>query len=172
LYATNDPVATDPFYAGSTYYFTHAYRTLGAIQWQFHISVPTSAVYYNTNSALYTYVAYNPSTNAQVATVYSNNVVIDSFVLPPLSLVTQTALNTNTVPVITNVVPSSVDLGVLINWPTMVSTNYQLQWSTDLSTNTVWSNLTSQISGNGTTDSVFDPFGTFDHKFYRVLQLP
>lgn len=172
LYSTSDPVATDPLYAGSTYYFTHAYRTLGAIQWQYHISVPTSAVYYNTNSALYTYVAYNPSTNSQVATVYSNNVVIDSFVLPPLSWVTQTALNTNTVPIITNAVPSSVSLGVLINWPTMVSTNYQLQWSADLSTNVAWSNLTSQISGNGTTNSVFDPFGTFDRKFYRVLQLP
>jgi hypothetical protein len=142
------------------------------MQPQFHIDLPTSAVYYNLNTTVYTYVAYNPSTNTQVATVYSDDVAIDSFVLPPLSFMSQTGFNTNPVQIVTNVAPASVDHGVLISWPSMIGTNYQPQWSADLFTNNVWSNLTNQVSGNGTTNSVFDPFGAFDRKLHRILQLP
>jgi endoglucanase Acf2 len=101
LYASDDPVATDPIYAGSTYYFTHAYRTLGSLQWQFHLSVPTSGVYYNTNTAQYSYVAYNPLNTAQVATVYSNNIALGSLLLPAYTLVNTHVLNsTNAIPLI------------------------------------------------------------------------
>ena len=172
LWAANDPVATDPFYAGSTYYFTHAYRMLGSIQWQFHISVPTSAVYFNRNSYQYTYLAYNPQSTSQVATVYSNNVAIGTMVIPPFSWATQTVQVTNTTVITTNVVPVVVEDGVAVSWPTIVNTNYQVQWAPDPSTNAPWSNLTSQITGDGTTNSVFDPFGSYNRKFYRVLQLP
>jgi endoglucanase Acf2 len=172
LWAANDPVATDPIYAGATYYFTHAYRNLGSIQWQFHISVPTSAVYFNTNTYQYTYLAYNPQTNAQVATIFSNNVAIGTMVLPPLTLTSQTLQLTNTTVITTNVVQSSLQDGVAVSWPTSVSTNYQVQWAIDPSTNAAWSNLTMQVTGDGTTNAVFDPFGAYPNKFYRVLQLP
>jgi hypothetical protein len=77
-----------------------------------------------------------------------------------------------TEPPVTNVVPSVVQQGVSLNWPTLVSTNYQAQWTTILlSTNTPWSNLVSQITGDGTTNSLFDPFGSFQQKFYQVLQI-
>ena len=172
LWAANDPVTTDPIYAGATYYFTHAYRNLGSIQWQFHISVPTSTVYFNTNTYQYTFLAYNPQTNAQVATIFSNNVAIGTMLLPPLTLTTQTIQLTNTTVITTNIVQSSLQDGVAVSWPTSVSTNYQVQWAIDPSTNAAWSNLTTQITGDGTTNGVFDPFGSYPNKFYRVLQLP
>jgi beta-glucanase (GH16 family) len=75
-------------------------------------------------------------------------------------------------PLVTNVVPSVVQQGVDLNWPTIVNTNYQPQWTAALlPTNTPWSNLVSQITGNGTTNSLFDPFGSFQQKFYQVLQI-
>jgi endoglucanase Acf2 len=172
LYAASDPVATDPFYVGPTYYFTHAMRRLGSIQWQFHISVPTSAVYYNTNSAQLSFVAYNPLTNSQVATVYSNNIAIGTMALPSLTLVTQALQFTNPpVTIVTNATPAFVDKGVVISWPTMVGTNYQVQCVSNLTANTSWTNLTSQSSGDGTTNSFFDPFGAYQQKFYRVLAI-
>jgi hypothetical protein len=61
---------------------------------------------------------------------------------------------------------------VAVSWPTSVSTNYQVQWAIDPSTNAAWSNLTMQVTGDGTTNAVFDPFGAYPNKFYRVLQLP
>lgn len=168
LWAADDPVATDVTYAGATYYQTYALRMLGTRQWQFHISVPTSSVYYNTNSGQYTYVAYNPQSTPQIATVYSNNIAIGTLVLPAYTLVNRPALGN----AVTNVVPSSVNPGVEISWPTIVNTNYAVQWTAGLATNAAWTNLTTPIVGDGTTNSVFDPFGSYPQKFYRVLRSP
>jgi endoglucanase Acf2 len=107
LSAANDPVATDPIYAGSTYFFTHAYRTLGSLQWQFHLSVPTSAVYYNTNTGQYSYVAFNPLSSGQLATVYSNSLPVGSLFLPARTLVNTHAMDS------TNAIP----LVVVSTWP-------------------------------------------------------
>jgi beta-glucanase (GH16 family) len=75
-------------------------------------------------------------------------------------------------PIVTNIVPFVLQPGVALNWPTIVSTNYQPQWTaTLLSTSTPWSNLVSQITGNGTTNSMFDLFGSSPQKFYQVLQI-
>jgi hypothetical protein len=171
LYASNDPVATDPFYAGTTYYFTHAYRNLGSLQWAYHLSVPTSAVYYSTNTGLYTYVAYNPKDTPQVATIYSNQVAIGTLELPARTLV-----NTHTLsggPTLsTNIVSPEILDGVAISWPTSTGTNYTVQWTSDLATKTVWNSLATPIAGDGTTNSVFDPFGSPSGKFYRILQSP
>jgi hypothetical protein len=60
---------------------------------------------------------------------------------------------------------------VAVSWPTIIGTNYLLQCTTNLAVNTVWTNLVAQIQGDGTTNSVFDPFGQFQQKFYQVLQL-
>ena len=98
LYAASDPVATDPMYAGTTYYFAHVYRNLGSIQWQFHLSVPTSAVYYNTNTAQYSYVAWNPLGTNQIAVVYSNHTAIGSLLLPARSVISSHTLGTNGIP--------------------------------------------------------------------------
>jgi len=172
LYASNDPVATDPIYAGATYYFTHAYRNLGSIQWQFHLSVPTSAVYYNTNTAQFTLVAYNPLNTSQLATIYSNNVAIGSLTLAPSALTTQTLASINPVTLVTNVVPALVEHGVAIGWPTLLNSNYTVQAATDLTRSPAWTNLAAPISGDGTTNHLFDPSGSNGHKFYRVQQTP
>ena len=74
--------------------------------------------------------------------------------------------------IVTSVVPSVVQQGVSLDWPTIVNTNYQPQWAaTLLPTNTSWSNLVTQITGTGNTNSLFDPFGSFPQKFYHVLQI-
>src|SRR5258708_23715274 len=92
LWAANDPVATDVTYAGVTYWQTHATRMLGSIQWHYHISVPTRAVYYNTNTARHSFIAYNPGPASQLAPVFTNNTVICSTTLPPFTLVYHSAL--------------------------------------------------------------------------------
>jgi len=61
--------------------------------------------------------------------------------------------------------------GVGITWFASNSVTYQVQWSDALlGTNTVWNNLGSSITGNGTTNSVFDPVGP-PHNFYQVLSI-
>jgi hypothetical protein len=53
---------------------------------------------------------------------------------------------------------ASIDPGVGITWFASNSLTYQVQWAgEDLGTNTVWNNLDESISGNGTTNTVFDP---------------
>ena len=47
LWDAADPVAHDNDTGGLTYYLTHADRMLGPIQWDYHMSVPTAAVYRN-----------------------------------------------------------------------------------------------------------------------------
>ncbi len=167
LWAAQDPVATDVTYAGVTYYQAHSIRGLGAIQWNMHISVPTSAVYYNTNTAQYSFIAYNPQPTQQVAAIYSNNVIIGTMTLPPYSFVNQQTVGN--VLFVTNVVPSVVAPGVTVSWPTMVSSNYQPQFTTAFPAITGWTNWGSEVVGNGSTNSFFDPFAQYQEKFYQVL---
>jgi len=166
LYVGNDPVATDPVYAPTTYYFTHAYRKLGAQQWVYHLSVPTSAVYYSTNTGLYTYVAYNPKDTPEVATVYSNQVAIGTLDLPARTLVNTQTL-AGVAPPQTNVVSAAVLDGVGLSWPTEAQSNYVVEAAADL-TPAAWTNLSGTIQGDGATQSWFDPLNSNECKFYRV----
>jgi hypothetical protein len=72
----------------------------------------------------------------------------------------------------TNVVAAEVLDGVGIRWPTMAGTNYTVQWAADLATNAVWSNLAGPVVGDGTTNFLFEPFGTSPRRFYRILVSP
>jgi endoglucanase Acf2 len=172
LWVANDPVATDPNYAGATYYFTHATRKLGAIQPAFHVSTPMSTVYYNSNTSQFSYVAYNPLTNSQTATIYSNGVAVGSVILPPATLTTQNPSLTNGVAFATNLVSASVAQGVAIAWPTAPNSNYLVQAANDLTSASPWTNLAGPIVGDGTTNQHFDSVESDQHKFYRVLQTP
>jgi hypothetical protein len=172
LAAANDPVATDPIYAGATYYFTHATRKLGPIQPSFHLGVPLSTVYYNSNTSQFSYVAYNPLTNSQTAMVYSNGLPIGSVVLPPRTLTTQAGAFTNNYVPVTNVVPAQVQPGVKVAWTTMLNSNYTVQAVTNLTQEPAWTNITAPIRGDGTTSRFFDPSESNRHKFYRVRQTP
>lgn len=65
----------------------------------------------------------------------------------------------------------SIMPGVGITWFASNNVTYQVQWSAELlGTNTVWNNLGSSITGNGSTNSVFDPSGP-PHNFYQVLSI-
>ena len=58
-----------------------------------------------------------------------------------------------------------------ITWFASNSITYQVQWASALlGTNTVWNNLGSSITGNGATNTVFDPVGQ-PHNFYQVLSI-
>lgn len=170
LWTANDPVATDPNYAGATYYFTHATRKLGAIQPVYHVSAPMSTVYYNSNTSQFSYVAYNPLTNSQLVTIYSNSVAVGSMVLPPRTLATQNLTFTNSANWVTNVVSALVEQGVTVAWPTVLNSNYAVEAAGDLTPATTWTNLATPLTGNGTTNVLFDPAGSNRHKFYRVRQ--
>ena len=64
-----------------------------------------------------------------------------------------------------------IDPGTGITWFASNSVIYQVQWaSEDLGTNTVWNNLGEAISGDGTTNTVFDSTDA-PHNFYQVLSI-
>jgi endoglucanase Acf2 len=86
-YVNDSAVARGTPTAGQTYYYTHATRTLGDIQWNYYINIPSSTVYFNVATNTYSYVVYNPSSVTQTATVYKAGVAIGSFTVPPFTLI-------------------------------------------------------------------------------------
>jgi endoglucanase Acf2 len=89
---TNNPIAKENDTGGMTYYWTHAARTLGPQQFEYHLSVPTSAVFYNDRTKKTTYVAYNPRSQAQTAVVFKNDQQVGTLKLPPNALTTTNTL--------------------------------------------------------------------------------
>ncbi len=64
-----------------------------------------------------------------------------------------------------------IDPGVGITWFASNGVTYQVQWTTvDIGTNTVWNNLGSSITGDGTTNTVFEPAESA-HNVYQVLSI-
>jgi hypothetical protein len=70
----------------------------------------------------------------------------------------------------TNQFPIAIVPGVGISWFASNSVSYQLQWATNLGTNTVWNNLGNPIAGNGSSNTVFDSTGP-PHNFYQILSV-
>jgi hypothetical protein len=68
----------------------------------------------------------------------------------------------------TNQFPITIVPGTGISWFASNNVSYQLQWATNLGTNTVWNNLGNPIAGNGSSNTVFDATGP-PHNFYQVL---
>lgn len=166
LYAAGDPVATDSTYAGTTYYFTHAYRKLGAIQWGQHLSVPTSAVYCNTNSGEYTYVAYNPKGTPQVAILYSNSIAVGTLTVPAFSLVSSNALagGSGTAPLaVVSTTPAANQTGVPASQSQVtVDFNQKVSATSAANTTLTGANVTglAYSQGDGTSQLVFNVLGT------------
>lgn len=92
LYRSGDPVARDNDTPGLTYYIAHANRDLGAIQWDYHTSLPTSTVYYNKQTKTWSYVVYNPQSTPQTVTVYKLDKKIGTLRVPAHSMVVKNAL--------------------------------------------------------------------------------
>ena len=72
---------------GLTYYYTHSNRGLGEIQWDHHISIPTSASYYNSTTDVYSFVVYNTHDVEEVATVFQDGNEVMTFTVPANTLV-------------------------------------------------------------------------------------
>lgn len=106
LWTAEDQVARDNSTPGITYYFTHANRMLGAVQWNAHLDVPTSQVFFNGETGAHAYVAYNPADDFDLATVTSNGVALGRMLLPPHHLTQAASLLT----------PGG-DFAVLDTWP-------------------------------------------------------
>jgi hypothetical protein len=88
------PVATDTRFSGAlTYYNTHSNRTLGWVQWNYHISIPSSCTYYNPFTKVYSHVVFNPSKTTQLASVYNGATLVGSYNVPPQTTVTFTLPN-------------------------------------------------------------------------------
>ena len=60
---------------------------------------------------------------------------------------------------------------VEIGWKSQSGTNYQVQCSTDLSSNS-WENVGAVVVGDGETNTIFNSTRNADAKYYRVLAIP
>jgi len=72
----------------------------------------------------------------------------------------------------TNLVAAEVLPGVRLSWPTLSGSNYTVQCAVQLGATTVWTNLAGPAPGDGTTNTLFEPFGTTPQQFYRIRQSP
>ena len=62
----------------------------------------------------------------------------------------------------------NIQQGVALSWPTTTSNTYQLQWSSSSSNS--WNALGVPITGDGTTNSLYDP-APRGARTYRVLEI-
>ena len=80
-------------------------------------------------------------------------------------------LANNTNPTQFDIGPALIWTAVEIGWDSVAGTNYQVQWASKLNTND-WHNLGSPVTGNGTTNTVFDSIRDINSRFYRVTLAP
>jgi len=71
----------------------------------------------------------------------------------------------------TNSVPAAIALAAQIGWFAATGVNYQVQGADVLNSN-VWFDLGGRIPGNSATNYYYDPFGTNQSRFYRVMTRP
>ncbi|MDB6111406.1 MAG: hypothetical protein JWR69_3156 [Pedosphaera sp.] len=71
----------------------------------------------------------------------------------------------------TNSVPASIALAAQIGWFATTNFHYQVQAADVLNSN-VWFDLGGPIAGNNATNFSYDPFGTNQKRFYRVMTRP
>jgi hypothetical protein len=72
---------------------------------------------------------------------------------------------------VTNGVASAIALAAQISWFAVTNVHYQVQAATVLNSN-VWSNVGGLITGNNATNFYYEPFGTNQNRFFRVMTRP
>ncbi|MCB9850015.1 MAG: Ig-like domain-containing protein [Phycisphaerales bacterium] len=92
LWNAEDPIARENYTGGITYYFTHANRLLGDVQWNCHTDMSTSQVYYNSDRDEWSYVVYNPSEEHALTRVICDGSTVGFVHAPPRTLTRATAL--------------------------------------------------------------------------------
>ena len=70
-----------------TYWYTHAHRSLGEIQWNQHTNLPSSTVYFNARLNRTTVVVYNPDATEKLVDVYKDGAKYASFMAPPKKMI-------------------------------------------------------------------------------------
>lgn len=86
LWAMNSPIVQKHMGAGTTYYNAHSYCRLGHRLWNIHLSVPTGAVYLNSDTKTPTCVVYNPQPTPVTVEATQNGKVLGAFVAAPRQL--------------------------------------------------------------------------------------
>lgn len=157
----NAAVCLSRTYSGVSYYLAHAMRRLGDQDPNFYTSLPTSQIYYNTNTGARTVITFNPSATPLKVNVYSNGVAVGT-----VTAGTGLTLHANPVP---GTFEPSVSPTLLVSWSTAVNNNYNVQWAAPTN-GTTWNDLTGITAGDGTTNSLFDPLGAGGARNYRVLE--
>jgi len=153
-------LASDGTYSGVTYYLTHSLRGLGEPDPNFYTSIPTSQVYYNAQTGVRTVLIFNPAPTNQTAIVYNNGTPVNTSSTSPGTLTVQAS------PIAGTFEPT-LTRNTLLSWPTTAGNNYKVQWTTNGAS---WNDLTGLISGNGITNTLFDPLGNSGIRTYRVLE--
>ena len=92
LWTANSPVAHDRDTPGMTYYLTHALRSLGRRQWDWHMDPPMGAVYTNEQTHTLTYVAFNATSAPVDVRVFRQGRPSGTFTVPPGCLAKTTTL--------------------------------------------------------------------------------
>ncbi len=87
LWDLDDPVAKESKMGGIIYYDANANLVLGRVQWDWHTSIPTSAVYFNPETNVTECVIYNSKPIAQMATVFRKGKPVGEINVPARSLV-------------------------------------------------------------------------------------
>jgi len=72
---------------------------------------------------------------------------------------------------VTNGVAADIALAAQISWFAATGQHYQVQGTNVLASN-VWFNLGTLVAGNNATNYYYDPFGTNQTRFYRVMTRP
>lgn len=85
--ANNDADFQNNDLNGVSYYYLHANRFLGDIDWERHCDNPLSQVYYNSELDQYTYVCFNATDEEITVTAYEGETVIGQFNVPPHKLI-------------------------------------------------------------------------------------
>jgi uncharacterized repeat protein (TIGR02543 family) len=71
----------------------------------------------------------------------------------------------------TNSVPAAIGVAAQISWFAQSNLNYQVQAATVVNSN-VWFDLGPLVAGNNATNYFYDPFGTNQQRYYRVMTRP
>lgn len=162
-YLTNGPITSDGTYSGISYYLIHSLRGLGDQDTNEYSDIPTSQIYYNSRTGVRTDVIFNPTAVTETATIYSNGTPVNTVSAAP------GVLTVHASPVPGSFEPT-VTQTTQMSWPTSVGDNYQVQWTTPpVNDNSVWNNLGGVISGNGLTNTLFDPSDVGGVRAYQVL---
>jgi len=169
-------IATNTTWAGSAYYIIHAMRDIGLQDYNYSVSIPTAAVYYNSRTSVRSAVIYNPSSTAATATIYTGGITVQSATVPAY---TQSVVIVGNTPVFTSALtvtasssgPISYQITVLNGATSYNATGLPTGLSIDPGTGLI-SGTTTQTGSFPITISATNPSGTSTATLDLTLNAP